>query len=44
MKLQIGPAASAALGWSGSDLTWSVVGLHGAEEGREQQETVRKQR
>lgn len=23
---------------------WSVVGLHGAEEGREQQETVRKQR
>lgn len=44
MKLQTGPAVSAALGWSGSDLTGSVVGLHRAEEGREQQVTVRKQR
>lgn len=44
MKLQTGPAVSVALGWSVSDLTGSVVGLHGAEEGRKQQETVHKQR
>lgn len=44
VKLQTGPAASAALEWVGSDLTRSVVGLQGTEERREQQETVRKQR
>lgn len=44
MKLQTGPAVSVALEWLVSDLTGSVVGLHGAEEGRKQQEKVRKQR